>query len=46
MKGRKKHYRKDNNMNKGPVIEDKYQYKTLKEAQCGWNSENTEWRGR
>lgn len=40
VKGRKKHNRKGN-MNKGPMIEDRYQYKTLKEGPCGWNTENT-----
>lgn len=41
MKVRKKYYRRENT-NEGPVVEDKYQYKILKEIQRGWNAENTE----
>ena len=33
-------------MNKGPVIEGKYQYKTLKEGQCGWKAETSQQWGR
>lgn len=43
MKVRKKYYRRDNT-NKGPVIEDKYHCKILKESQHGWNAENIECR--
>lgn len=40
MRRKKKLNRKDN-VNKDPVIENKYQYKTLNGGQHGWNAENT-----